>query len=362
MARPWVGEELPAADAFAALIERRLADGEPVRALEVIQLFVADAVVAGRASWAQGVVQEVRPVVRLQVRGGTSVMTGAKAALGVLEGEARDELASVYSALERRDVASIQDSVGEARGALGSETAAMSPELRLHREWFVTWLDAEAARGDAARARGIAARLVDVGGRLARAGDPDTGLLAEVTAAELFEGARLVDDALERWIAIGQSDALATAHPSLRLAVAGRIQGWRERVRREVTAAVRDEERAAVRGELEQLEADADRREAALDVEIAALERKMAALGSAKDEERRAALDALRSTSSQQLAERASRVRELEDALVRIASAQRGASDAGAAAYSAALDDATAALEFVVVWSAARAAMRAAAG
>jgi len=370
---------------LGARLDAELAARRVARAYGVLEEFVAQCLLERRAAWGRGVLDDVRPVVRFQLRGGTSHLAAVKAAVDLLVGGAGAELALAYDLLEQRDREGLLRVLADPRSVVGDETVGLVAELRLHRDWLLVWCEADgakvaaggasggvnggasgaksAARGDAAA---LALRLEEVARRLERAGEVDLALLADVTGAELLEAVGDGDAALERWIRIGESAALLRAEPSLQVAVAGRIQGWRDRIRDEVTQAIRSEERAAVRAELARLEAENKSRAAAFDARVAELEAELVRSGAAADERQRAALAQLRADGEAELRQRAARIRELEDALVRIAEAAVSGRSAEVVAeitevHAGAREGLAVAADFLSIWGAVRSLRRASA-
>ncbi|MBI1381529.1 MAG: hypothetical protein GC161_10645 [Planctomycetaceae bacterium] len=374
---------------LGARLDAELAARRVARAYGVLEEFVAQCLLERRAAWGQGVLDEVRPVARFQLRGGTSHLAAVKAAVELLVGGAGAELALGYDLLEQRDRDGLLRLLADPRSVVGAETVGRVAALRLHRDWLAVWCEADGAKAAAGSANSmttvatsgvgagersaarrdaaaLALRLEEMARRLERAGEVDLALLADVTGAELLEAVGDGDGALERWIRIGQSAALLRAEPSSQVAVAGRIRGWRDRVRDEVTQAIRTEERAAVRAELERLEAENQSRAAAFDARVAELEAELVRSGAAADERQRAALAQLRADGEAELRQRAARIRELEDALVRIAETAVSGRSAEVEAeitevHTGAREGLAVAADFLAIWGAARALRRASA-
>ncbi len=295
--------------ALARALDRELAAHRPGAALELLERFVADRILEGRATLGEAQLMQVRPVVRFQLQGGTSHLSACKHLVDSLSHQARRERGEVRAALHRGDFSGVRRALLDEKGPFGQEVLRIRPELELEVAWLGELVEAHGALGgDPEVATQRALELTRFAGRLWRLGREDEALVAEVAAAELLESVGREEAAMERWLTLARTPGFERAHGSLRIAVAGRIESYVDRLQAELRTEIRAEERALAQQQVERVRSEMEQLRAQLSERLERLELELAS-GDAEREELQVELAVART----ELAERTLRLRELKD-------------------------------------------------
>jgi hypothetical protein len=310
-------------EALGSLLQRDLDQGRSDRAFEGLRRLVMTSLVDGRATHASLAFDAAQPVLRFQAFGGLQHVNAIKPLPEMLREGAARELARLHDALRHGDAEAVRRMRAEPRRLLHPETVRRSSALVPHAELAEAFLAFCALRDAAApemeSGLAIVARVDAAAPALAEGGWDEQGFLAHVIAAQTLERVGLAEAALERWIEVGRHAYLPSASEGVRLAVAGRIQSYRDRLRDEMTARIRAEESTRAAEEIRRLEA----RHAEFDQEqkarLAVLETELASARGAMRAEADAELARQRGWYEGRLEDQIRYTDELQRTLLRIA-------------------------------------------
>jgi hypothetical protein len=314
------------AEQLAQLVTRDLERRAYEDAYQGLKKFTESSVLDGHEARGSEFMRTVRPVWRFQMYSGHSYIGAIEQLQIILDHGAHSEIGRAYSAVERNDVESLRRMSSDPRSFLGADVRPLASELAPHAALvgaFLRFDDLRHANPPSAEdARAIAAQLEGCCDGLEREKYAEAAFFARIVAAQALDLAGLEDEALERWIAVGKSAQLAHADESVQLAVAGRIQSYRDRLRDEMQGAIRSEEQAKANAAIQEAQAHNAQLSAEQKARIEALEGELQRVQAQHSEDTRTKLGAQRDQFSGTLAQQAQRISELEQLFVQIAVAE----------------------------------------
>ncbi|MCP3917209.1 MAG: hypothetical protein GY711_16800 [bacterium] len=253
--RTWAYEAVENGAELAQMIRADLAEGEVDRAYRGVEAFALANVHGGRASRANEIFREARPILLFVYGGGSSRVTAVKEVGKLLEMESTGELRALYQALANDDLNPIRLALSTPGAPLHTDTLAVSTSRVPHAQFFdgvLLYDDLKSgAEPSAAAVSAVVERMQRAGAAFARTGQGEPYFLSLVVAAEALELGGAGEEAMEHWLTAIETDYWRGAGANLRVAVAGRVESYRSRLRGEVETAVADERRR----EIERLEA-----------------------------------------------------------------------------------------------------------
>jgi hypothetical protein len=310
-------------DELKKLLDRDLARDELSVADRGLEELMGVSILAEHQAHGYLLMERSMPVWRFQLKQGTQYIQRIKQRLAILKQGEQQELKGVHAALERNDLNTLRRLRADSRSLLGAEVLALSGDFVAHAQLVDGLLAFDelrsAAKPSAADARALANAMDTCAPVLERDGFVEASFVARVLAAESLDLARLDSEAIEKWLALGQSRYLASADESVQVAIAGRIRSYTEQLRAELTQRIRTEEQGLARAQIQASEMRYEKLSAEQQARVRSLEDELSRVGALKDEQALASLSTQRAGFEGTIQHQAQRIRELEALFLEIA-------------------------------------------
>ncbi|MEZ5977492.1 MAG: hypothetical protein R3F34_04660 [Planctomycetota bacterium] len=236
-------ERATTGDELARLLRDDLETGEAARAFDGLEAFVFAAIFADRATSADAAFEKARPTLLFQRYDARRELTPVTQLGDMLSLEAGRELTDVYSSLRFGDMDAVARARSTPGAVLAADTVALRPALAPHAAFFdgaIAHADlASAEKPDPAVARDVV-RLMDRAiDAFSRTKQEEPLFLALVVKAEAQDLLGADEDAAETWLRAAETSYFARADRDVRIAVVGRIDGYRDRLQAKLENDVR---------------------------------------------------------------------------------------------------------------------------
>ena len=226
---------------LAAFVQRDLAEHGGRFAYNELREFTGASLANGTATLRSSIVTEAALPTLLLFHGGQNYVTAVKALVGLLENAADMELDTAYESYLQGDAEGLRHALNGYGRVLHPDTVARAPHLQPYALFFQAALDTFALEDQASPDRELAEGVVTALDRAGRAflntGSSEEFFQTRLLSALALE--RIGEDAaaMEKWLEAAES-AYWPQSGDVQLLVAGRIQSYRDRLRKDVEAEV----------------------------------------------------------------------------------------------------------------------------